>query len=707
MATLEKIRSKGVLLIIVIGIALFAFIIGDFLNSSGTFFGQSQMNVIEVNDEKIKIDQYQEKIDELNKVYQIQMNQSQLSEEAMEQIRQSVYDNIIREQIISSCAEKTGINVSSKELFDLVSGENIHPYIQSIRMFQNPNTGGFDKSYLLNFLNTINKKDLSAEEMEQIKDAKSYWMFWENLIKNTRLEEKYTTLLSKSLNTNSLEAKFSFENGKKTVDLVYITEPYSNIADSTIDVSKKELKTLYKKNKEKYKQESIRDIQAVSFSIRPSKDDYEKIENWINRLKDEFSTTNDIAEMVMSNSDVPYFNFALTEKDIDESVKSFAFTGKSGDILGPIFENDTYKMVRIIENGISAPDSVKIRHILLLGLEDSAIVSLSDSIINAIQTGANFESLVTKYSQNQNTAAKGGEVGWVRESDVEKEMIEPCFYGTKGNLFSVKTNNGTHIIELQEKTKNVNKVKLAILERSVSASSTTYSKIYNDAKDFIVENNSLDKFKSGAEKKGLDVKSFSSIFENNPKLGTIKDSRKIVRWAFENEVGNISDVFVCEDEFIVAAITKSAEKGYKTVEDVETELKAEIIKDKKAEIITKKLADELAQTKDLQKIASKKGISVDTLMFVNFKNNRTQVGYEPSIIGTAPFMNKGETSLPLKGKNGVYVINIINESVSEGAYDDKSEKMQLNSKYMYTIPQSFFETLKEKANVIDYRSRFF
>jgi peptidyl-prolyl cis-trans isomerase D len=251
MATLEKIRSKGVLLIIVIGIALFAFIIGDFLNSSGTFFGQSQMNVIEVNDEKIKIDQYQEKIDELNKVYQIQMNQSQLSEEAMEQIRQSVYDNIIREQIISSCAEKTGINVSSKELFDLVSGENIHPYIQSIRMFQNPNTGGFDKSYLLNFLNTINKKDLSAEEMEQIKDAKSYWMFWENLIKNTRLEEKYTTLLSKSLNTNSLEAKFSFENGKKTVDLVYITEPYSNIADSTINISKKELKTLYKKKRKK------------------------------------------------------------------------------------------------------------------------------------------------------------------------------------------------------------------------------------------------------------------------------------------------------------------------------------------------------------------------------------------------------------------------------------------------------------------------
>lgn len=707
MATLEKIRSKGLLLLIVIGSALLCFIIGDFMHSGSSYFNQSKMDVVKIGGESVKISEYQAKIDELTKVYQIQMNQTQLSEEMTDQLRQSAFDNIVREKLIQKSAEKVGIAICSKELFDMVSGNNIHPYIQSLKMFYNPNTGVFDKSYLLNFLKSLESTPQNQQQKEQIDQAKTFWLFWENLIKNSKLEEKYVMLLTKSLNTNSLEAKYSFENRKNTVSLTYVLQPYTSIPDSKITVTDGDLKKQYDSKKEHFKQEASRDLRFISFSIKPSKDDYAKIEDWINKQKTEFTTSADVSDLLDSNSDIPFPKVNSSEKDLDPDFKAFALSGKKNDVSALMLVNNNYKMARIVENDAMAPDSVKIRHIFIAEKDEATTKTLSDSIMKALKEGADFKTLAKKYSKNKNTAQNGGEVGWVKEANVEKEMIKPCFYTPSEKLFAVKTNNGTQIVEILDKTKNVRKVKLAILERNVSASSTTYSKIYNDAKQYIAKNNTAEKFESAAQKAGYVVRPYNNIGENDPKLGAIKDSRKVIRWAFENEKGTISDVFVCGEEFIVASIKTVNEKGYKALESVKEELKAQIILDKKAEIITNDLTEKLNKSKTLQDLSSVLSRKVDTLANVNFMANRTSIGEEPAILAIAPLLKKNELSKPIKGKAGVFVLNVFNINASNATYNDATEKMQLNARFMYTVPQSVIEVLKEKEGVTDNRSRFF
>ncbi len=702
MATLEKIRSKGTLLLIVVGLALFAFIIGDFLNSGSTYFGQSKQNVITVGDEVVKIGEYQSKIDELTMIY----NPSKSSDEYMtEQIRQYAFDNMVQEKLIKDATLKVGIAVSPKELGDLILGENPSPFMRSFPLFVDQQTGAFNRDLFLSFYNYSQKTPESAEEAQQIAQYQKIENYIENSVQNNKLQDKYTTLLVQALNTNSLDAKFTFENKLTTVDALYVLKPYSAIADSTITVSDKDIEKEYAIKKEQFKQEASRNIDYVTFAIKPSTEDYEKIADWINRLKEEFRTSDDVMDLVNSSSDVAYPAFSSSEKDMDPDFKTFAFSGKKDSIDGPILSNDVYKMAKIIESSV-APDSANIRHILLFEKDDTTTQTLADSIVNALKGGADFATLVTKYSKNPGTAQNGGEVGWVKEANVEKEMVKPIFYES-GNIFAVKTNNGTHVVEVTSRTAKVNKVKLAILSRGVNASPSTYSKIYNEAKDFVAKNNTVELFEAGAKESGFVLHPAQNVGQNATRLNNITDSRKIVRWAFESDSKVVSDVFECGDDFIVAAVTTINKEGYKPVTEVTEQLKAVVILDKKAEIIMKQFDTELKQNNTIEKLASANSLEVDTLKGINFSMSRTAIGFEPAIVAIAPYMKENALSAPIKGKNGVYVINPYSVAVSENSFDEAQEKNQQSAMYRYMIPQSMMNVLREKGNVVDKRYNFY
>ena len=241
MATLEKIRSKAGLLVLVVGLALFAFIIGDFLNSGSTYFRQSQEKVAEVDGEVIKIQDYQNRVDEMTEMYKMQSGSASLPEEYQTQIRQSVFDGMVQEIVLDNATSKLGLTVSPEELFDMVQGENISPMIQQMQMFVNPQTGAFDKTALLNFLKTIDDDNIAnypADQQAQLLQARQFWMFWEKNIKRQRLEQKYTTLLSKAVSANKLDAKDAFDGSAVSSDIVYAMQSYATIPDSTVQVSK-------------------------------------------------------------------------------------------------------------------------------------------------------------------------------------------------------------------------------------------------------------------------------------------------------------------------------------------------------------------------------------------------------------------------------------------------------------------------------------
>jgi len=690
MATLEKIRSKGVLLVLVVGLALLAFIVGDFLKEGSNYFNKSRETVAKIEGEDINIKDYTAAIDQMTEVYKIETGKSELNEEMLTQLRQSVWESMVNEKILNAEAKKLGLAVSKDELSDRLIGNNIHPLILQRRSFAGEN-GQFSRPQLVQFLNSLDETPTSQEMKEQIAKAKTYWLFWEKQVKNEILREKYNALIAKSVTSNSIDAKMSFNDRKTSVDVSYVVQPYFTVPDADIKVSSSEISDRYNKQKAQYKEDANCAFNYVAFDIKPMKDDYTEAQNWMNKLSAEFKTTDDVSGLVNSNSDVMYDGHNYSEKTVPSMLKDFAFNGKAGDIYGPSFMNDTYMMARVMQSGIMQCDSVKLRHIFLVTKD----ASKADSLIALIHKGADFGELAKKYSAVKQTAANGGEIGWLQEGmqGVDKEITANAFNKEKNEVFTIKNAQGVQIMQVEDKTPPRRKVKLAILERKVVPSSKTYSKIYNDAKQFAVELNS-DNFEKKAKEKGYIVHPATDILQTIDKVADIPLSRQIIRWVFKSSKNDVSDVFDCTTKFVVAMTTEVNKKGYKSVEKVTDQLKAEITKDKKADLMIKNLTAQLAKNPSLESLAS-------------FLNQFGAAGFEPTIIGKSTVAAIGKVSTPLKGNAGVYVVRTSNKTVNPQTLDVKMEKMQLNSRMSYSLPYMIIQDMKDKADIVDNRLNFF
>ena len=328
MATLEKMRHHGVFLLVVVGVALLAFIVGDFLNSSASIVNERQSNLGKIDGESVKYMEFIEAVEQLTEVYKIEYGTANLDDELNDQIRESVWQNMVRDRLLNSEAEKAGLTVCKKELFDLILGNNIHPLIAGRRAFFNPETGAFDPQLLAQFIEMLDSDNAAQMPADQLRTYKQYWKFWESTVKNARLEDKYMALLTRSIVANKLEAENAHDGSKTAVDVACVMKPYFAVADSLVSVSDKEAKKLYKERKEQFAQEASCDLKYVSFAVKPSADDYAAVETWINELKGDFTHTDDIVGVTNSNSDVPYKAINLAKEDVDVDLRDFAFSGK-------------------------------------------------------------------------------------------------------------------------------------------------------------------------------------------------------------------------------------------------------------------------------------------------------------------------------------------------------------------------------------------
>ena len=704
MAILGKIRSKGVLLLVVVGFALFAFIIGDFLTQGSTYFNKSRETVAEIVGEDVNINDYQAAIDQMVEVYKIETGQTDLSEDVMAQLRASVWENLVTEKLLFAEAEKLGLAVSKEELSEYVIGNKTHPLIMQRRTFAGEN-GQFSRPMLVQFLNSLDVTPENEEMRQQIAQAKSYWLFWERNVKMAVLQDKYNALIGKAVTANSLEAKTSYEASKVTTDVNYVVQPYFAISDSAVSVSKNEIKDRYNKNKELYKQEANRTLNYVAFEIRPLKEDSVEAQEWMNKISEEFKTTEDVVGLVNSNSDVMYDGRNYSYNSLPLNLRDFAFTGKTGDVFGPLFENNTHTMARIMESGIMKSDSVKLRHIYLTTADEAK----ADSIIGAINGGAVFADLAKKYSAVPQTAANGGEIGWIMEGmqGMDKEITDKAFAAVPNQVFTVKNAQGVQIMQVMEKTPARAKVKLAILERKVIPSSRSYGRIYNEAKQFAAELKSTE-FASKAQEKGVSVRTASELFESTERIADIPQSRQVIRWAFESDKGDVSDVFDCNNQFVVATTTEVNAKGYRSLEKVSDQIKAELIREKKADIMIKNLTEQLKKTPSLEALAQSLSTDVKVANAVNFANNQFGVaGFEPALIGKVSVLPANKLSAPVKGNAGVYVLLPVNPQVNQNPFNAKAQVMQLNMNFAYSLPYMILQDIRDNAEIEDNRLNFF
>ena len=705
MATLQNIRNRGILIAVIIGFALLAFIVGDFLNSGSSFFRQNKEVVAEIAGEKIKYAEYQAAIEQMTSVYKIETGQREMNEEMTAQIRKSVWDNYVNERVLGEEAAKLGLTVSKEELSDRLIGKNIHPLIMQRRAFADER-GQFSHTALMHFYNSVftNSDSKNPEAEQQIKEAKEYWMFWERMVKNAILNEKFAALFTKTIGSNGIEAKYNYNARRETGDVNYVVQPYFSVSDSAVKVTDAELKARYDKMKELFKQEANRSIKYVAFDVAPLPEDFKKGEEWIKKVSEEFKTTADVEGLVNSESDIAYDGRKYSAKTVPANLKEFAFGNATGAIFGPVFQNNTYTMAKIMDAGIMESDSVKLNHIVV------ATDKTADSIMTVLKTGASFAEMAKKHSLAQQTAVNGGEIGWVPVEAAGKEIADKTAGKGKGEIFKISAGQGVQIFQISDKSPARKKVKLAILERKITPSDQSQSKIYNDAKQFAAtSDNNAEKFEKTAKEKGYIVHPAMNIPESAENVNMIPQSRSVVRWAFKNSKGDVSDVIECgKNSFIVANITEINSKGYQTLEQVKQQVKAEVIRDKKAEIISKNLAALTAKNPTVEALATAMNTQMKTAPAVNFASFQFgEAGFEPFIIGKASVTPAGKVSAPLKGNAGVYVIAPLAKQADSTAFNAKMEVAQMDARTLYSLPYLIMEKIKEKYTIKDNRINFY
>lgn len=703
MATLEKIRSKAGLLVAVVGVALFAFIIGDFLNSGSTFFQQKKDVVLSVEGEKIGYQDFQAKIMQMEEVYKMQTGNSSLSEEITSQIRESVFESFVAELTMAIQSEKVGFTVSKDELSDLIMGDNISPIVQQMPMFRNQQTGVFDKNMLIQFLQTI-ESDEFADNAE-IQGAKNFWLFYEQLIKQQKLTDKFTNLISKAIVANSLDAKAAFEASNISVDFDYVAQMYSTIADDQVTVSDSEIEKLYNKKKELYKQDEAVVINYIAVDIVPSQADYAAVLSSLEKIRPTLeSSDNNVADIVNDNSDVAYTDVFMSTASMSPMLKNFVEGAAIGDVTQPILEGTIYHMYKLIEKSTSA-DSVKISQIALPNLEAAAMKQYTDSLINLVGKDKTFADLVTELTGGQTN----GEMGWVTELSLLRASDEKF----KNEVFNAPLNTpvvaqstyGTHLIYVSEKTSPVTKYKVADVQIAVTSSSETYKSLFDNLTKYVAANKSLDAFKKNAEEAGYYCNTDVSVGKNDQTIGLVRSVRPVIHWAYEAKKGAVSDIFECQDKFVAVAVEGRQNEGYRPVSAVTEVLKRELINEKKGEKIIDGLKDK--QYTSMEQYAEAMASSVRDVKFVNFATrNISGIGQEPVVTANAVLAEVGSISKPLKGLNGVYVLKIAEKRSGDAEFNLDTQKETLNAAN-FRFGYQAMQALREKSKIEDNRIRFF
>ncbi len=687
MATLEKIRQRGVLLTCIIGFALVLFIFtGVDFNS---LFGESRTLVGEVNGNQIEIAEFEKRYDEAQTFFQVERGINSLDEQTAMEVRNIVWNTWLREQLYGEACEELGITVSDDELAAQILGATPNPILSNLRLLYNPEKNGFDQAVLLQLLQAIDADPYS--------DYAKYWSYVERNLRLQLLENKYNVMVAASINYNNVDAQ-SLYAAKQAANIEYVFTPYSSQADSLYAVSDKEIKEYYNNNLNAYKQANEeRVVKVLSYAIVPSQEDYASTKAWIEALQNEFTTSADFVALSNQNSDVVYNGVAVSKQNVDADLKDFAFSGKKGDVLAPALYGDTYKMARIVETGIMAPDSVKVRHILVQAADAAKTQALADSLVAVLKGGADFAAVAKEYSL-AGTAQNGGELGWFKEGEIDVDFSKACFAAKTNDIFTYAMGTAVQIIQVTEKTKPVEKVLLCVLQRKVEASSQTYGQIYSNASQYIAKNNTLKAFQDSAKAEdGLFVRVYTVSTETN-NVGSLSNSRQIIRWAFNHKVGDVADeVFECGANFVVVALADVIPAGEKSLDNVKGQVKLAVMQDKKAEAIIANMKAAGDNIASLGTVSTAQNVSLSSSFIPN-------VGREPMVAGCIPALIKTGQVQYVKGTTGVYAVKL-QSVVPQAEFDAAAEMADYNNRnpFIYTT----FESLKNSAKIIDNRINFY
>ncbi|MBQ2778633.1 MAG: SurA N-terminal domain-containing protein [Bacteroidaceae bacterium] len=708
MATLQSLRDRGPLLLIFVGLALLAFIVGDALRLFQS--PQGSQAVGSVNGEEVTATQFQQMFEEYSGVIQFARGNAPLSEAENNQLKDQVWNEYLQNEIIKKEAEKLGLTVTDAEILAVVTkGE--YPLLQQTP-FRNAE-GKFDIDILNDFLSQYESNKNVPELVQQLKPAYDYWCFIEKSIKNELLAQKYQSLIASTFLSNPIAAENSFNASNTTYDIEIKAYPYSAIADSTIKISDSDRQKAYDTEKLIYKEPyQSRDIKYVSYTVTPSEQDHAALRSELSEQATLLTQESDYASIVRNaGSETNYSELAWTKSAYPEEVRLRLDSLEVNQVVGPIYNqsDNSYTVFKFLGKS-TLPDSVQFRVLPVVTDSPEKIAALADSLLNVLKKGADFKELSAKYGQANNDSlwmTSAMYDGAAPQSD-DAAYISAIISGKKGEYNTLTLSNGATLIYQVIGSKNpVTKYNAAVIKRTVEFSNETYNEAYNKFSQYVATCKSIEDLEKNAEEYGFRVMTQNRVFNTTHNIAQISDTRKAIRWIFsEAEVGEVSPLYECgeNNNFLVVALTGINEKGYTSMDKLSLIVNNRAKADKKAERIIGELTG-----KSFDEIGNIAGVKSDVIERISFASPtyvKSISANETVISAAVTKLLPEEVSAPIKGDNGVYVIKLKTVNKGKREFNAESEQAVLKAQGLRNM-NYFMSDLIENANIEDNRYLYF
>lgn len=712
MATLQKIRSKGPLLVIVIGLALFAFIAGDAWKVLQPH--QGKQDVGEVNGEVLSAQDYQKMVDELSEVIKLTNGLNSLTEDQLNNVKDQVWQSYVNNKLIAEQAEKLGLKVTDAEIQSIID-QGTHPLLMQTP-FRNPQTGMFDKDMLKKFLvdyANLNASQMPAQYVEYYQKMGAFWQFVEKTLAQSTLAEKYQNLVTKSLISNPVAAEDAFNSRTEQSDLLLAGVPYSSINDSTVQVSDSEIKDRYNEKKEQFKQlVETRDIRYIDVKVVPSDADRKAVEKEVTEYSNLLaSTTADFGTFVRSTgSSVNYSDVPVSKSVFPADIASRLDSTNVNEVYGPYYNqtDDSFNAFKLLAK-VSSPDSIQFRQIQVYADTEEKTKTLADSIYNALKGGADFAAVAKIYGQT-------GEATWVNAQSWEgseldadnSKFINTLLNQPVNELANLNMGQANLILQVMNKKSMQTKYKVAVVKREVEFSKETYNAAYNKFSQFVAQNTTIDSMVKNAEESGYTLMPRTDLSSAEHYVGGVRSTREALKWIFAAKPGEVSPLYECgeNDHLMVVALDKIHEAGYRDINSVAEMLRAEIHRDKKAE----KIMEEMKKYNSIAQVKGMKDAVSDSVKHVTFSAPAyisVTRSSEPVIGAVAAKTAANKVSAPIKGNGGVYMIQVYAKEKGSEKFDAKQEETTLTNMAVRIAGNQLINDLYQKAKVADQRYLFF
>ena len=712
MATLQKIRSKGPLLVIVIGLALFAFIAGDAWKVLQPH--QGKQDVGEVNGEVLSAQDYQKMVDELSEVIKLTNGLNSLTEDQLNNVKDQVWQSYVNNKLIAEQAEKLGLKVTDAEIQSIID-QGTHPLLMQTP-FRNPQTGMFDKDMLKKFLvdyANLNASQMPAQYVEYYQKMGAFWQFVEKTLAQSTLAEKYQNLVTKSLISNPVAAEDAFNSRTEQSDLLLAGIPYSSINDSTVQVSDSEIKDRYNEKKEQFKQlVETRDIRYIDVKVVPSDADRKAVEKEVTEYSNQLaSTTADFGTFVRSTgSSVNYSDVPVSKSVFPADVASRLDSTNVNEVYGPYYNqtDDSFNAFKLLAK-VSSPDSIQFRQIQVYADTEEKTKTLADSIYNALKGGADFAAVAKIYGQT-------GEATWVNAQSWEgseldadnSKFINTLLNQPVNELANLNMGQANLILQVMNKKSMQTKYKVAVVKREVEFSKETYNAAYNKFSQFVAQNTTIDSMVKNAEESGYTLMPRTDLSSAEHYVGGVRSTSEALKWIFAAKPGEVSPLYECgeNDHLMVVALDKIHEAGYRDINSVAEMLRAEIRRDKKAE----KIMEEMKKYNSIAQVKGMKDAVSDSVKHVTFSAPAyisVTRSSEPVIGAVAAKTAANKVSAPIKGNGGVYMIQVYAKEKGSEKFDAKQEETTLTNMAVRIAGNQLINDLYQKAKVVDQRYLFF